>query len=143
MSIFDKLKKHDKPEAEKKPVVVEVADNSADVKVTAVEKKSTVRTAGLNAENLSGILVRPIVTEKSANLAQNNQYVFEVSVKANKIQIAQAIELKYGVKPIKVNITKRLGKTVRSGRNTGKTKDRKKAVVMLPEGKSIQVHEGV
>ncbi|MDO8669150.1 MAG: 50S ribosomal protein L23 [Candidatus Buchananbacteria bacterium] len=97
----------------------------------------------LRASKLHGILIRPLITEKATNLGQSNKYVFEVSNQANKIQVAQAIEAKYGVKPVKVNVLNNLGKIVRHGRNTGKTKDWKKAIVTLPEGKNIKIHEGV
>ncbi len=36
------------------------------------------------------IILRPIVTEKSAQMSMLNQYVFEVTKDANKIEIAQA-----------------------------------------------------
>ncbi|OGY44415.1 MAG: 50S ribosomal protein L23 [Candidatus Buchananbacteria bacterium RIFCSPHIGHO2_02_FULL_40_13] len=84
-----------------------------------------------------------MITEKATNLGQKNQYVFAISNKANKIQIAQAIEARYGVKPIKVNVLNISGKVVRRGRQIGRTKDWRKAVITLPAGKNIQIHEGV
>ena len=41
---------------------------------------------------LSQIILRPILTEKAAQHNMLNQYVFEVTRDANKIEIAQAIE---------------------------------------------------
>ena len=48
------------------------------------------------------IIKGPIMTEKSAGLAQNNVITFGVDVKANKTQIKQAIEKKFNVKVLKV-----------------------------------------
>ena len=89
------------------------------------------------------VLVKPLVTEKAADLQVQNKYVFEVSVKANKITIAQAIEELYGVKPEGINIIRMRGKNVRYGRTRGTTKKWKKAIVTLKKGDSIQVYEGI
>ena len=93
--------------------------------------------------NAYNILLRPLVTEKVSNLATENKYVFEVSVSANKVEVAKAIEEVYGIKPIKVNIIRVVGKNTRYGRIAGRKKDWKKAVISLPEGKTIKVYEGV
>jgi large subunit ribosomal protein L23 len=89
------------------------------------------------------VLIKPLVTEKAANLGIHNKYVFAVSTKTNKIEIAKAIEEIYGIKPLSVNIINSQGKTIRSGRTFGKRKDWKKAIVALPEGKAIKIYEGV
>lgn len=89
------------------------------------------------------ILVKPLVTEKASMLAAQNKYMFAVSLKANKISVAKAIEAVFGIKPVQINIIKMEGKVVRTGRNKGKRKDWKKAIVTLPAGKTIQVYEGV
>jgi large subunit ribosomal protein L23 len=89
------------------------------------------------------VLVKPLVTEKAANLGVLNKYVFEINTSANKIEVAKAIKEIYGILPINVNIIKVLGKKVRSGRMTGKRKGWKKAVITLPAGKTINIYEGV
>lgn len=89
------------------------------------------------------IIVKPIITEKVTNLGVENKYAFAVARKANKIEIAKAIEETYGIKPLAVNIINMKGKQVRYGRMAGKRKDWKKAIVTLPEGKTIKVYEGV
>ncbi len=101
----------------------------------AAEKKSTSRAYR--------ILLKPLVTEKATVLGAENKYLFAVEPRANKIEIAKAIREVYGVKPAAVNIVKVLGKKTRSGRTIGKRKDWKKAIVTLPEGKTIKVYEGV
>jgi len=89
------------------------------------------------------VLVKPLITEKGTYLASENKYIFEVAKDANKIEIKKAIEAVYNVSPIKVNIISVKGRKVRHGKVSGMTKDRKKAVVTLKSGESINVYEGV
>ncbi|MBA3047826.1 50S ribosomal protein L23 [Patescibacteria group bacterium] len=93
--------------------------------------------------NAYKVLVKPLITEKATNLGAENKYVFEVSTQANKIEIAKAINEVYGIKPVNVNIVKMKGKKIRSGKTLGRRKDWKKAIIQLPEGKTIKVYEGV
>jgi large subunit ribosomal protein L23 len=109
------------------------------VKTTDEKSKKQTRTYG----NAHKILVKPLITEKAANLGAENKYVFAVYINANKIEIAKAVEEVYGIKPVSVNIINIQGKTVRYGRKTGRRKDWKKAIVMLPKGKTINIYEGV
>ena len=94
------------------------------------------------------ILIRPLITEKMTNLsAEKGKYGFVVNPKANKIQIAEAIEKKFNVHVISVKTIKHSGKTKtqfrKSGRFTGKTSGYKKAIVTLKEGESIELFEEV
>ncbi len=89
------------------------------------------------------VLIRPLITEKGAKMADTGKYLFEVAMDANKIEIAKAIEELYDVYPKSVNIIKMKGKVKRYGRYTGKRKDWKKAIVTLPKGKTINIYEGV
>lgn len=89
------------------------------------------------------ILVKPLITEKAANLGSQNKYVFEVSVQANKIEIAKAVKEVYGIEPVSVNVVNVMGKNVRHGRINGRKRDWKKAVITLPAGKTINIYEGV
>jgi len=57
--------------------------------------------------------------------------------------ISKAVESRYGIKPSKVRIMHRKGKKTRSGRVLGRRIDWKRALVTLPKGKTIDVHEGV
>ena len=84
------------------------------------------------------IIFAPIITEKSAALADNNNtYVFKVDVRANKTQIKQAVESAFNVKVVSVNTLNVHPKTKRVGRYTGKTNRYKKAIVKLAEGSTI------
>ena len=56
------------------------------------------------------VLVKPMITEKATVLGAFNQYVFMVSLDANKIDVAKAIDEVYGVKPVSVNMIRSEGK---------------------------------
>ena len=76
------------------------------------------------------ILIAPIITEKSSNqVASNNTYSFKVSINANKIEIAKAIESIFAVKVLAVNTIRMMGKPKRLGKYNGKRPDWKKAIV--------------
>jgi len=89
------------------------------------------------------IVIRPLVTEHSTNLMSQNKYTFEVALGATKTQVKRAIEEIFGVKVVKVNTARIPGKVKRMGRFVGKRPDRKKAVVQLAEGQTIEVFEGL
>ncbi|MEK9130009.1 MAG: 50S ribosomal protein L23 [Patescibacteria group bacterium] len=126
MKLFDKTKKTIKENKEIKKVTKEVV----------VSKKNV--SEKLNYKDAYRILIRPINTEKTTNLAILNQYVFEVAKNANKVEIQKAIRAVYNVKPINVNIVIVKGKNVRYGKAKGKTKDWKKAIVSLKQGEKIE-----
>lgn len=83
------------------------------------------------------ILSSPHLSEKTTGLAQHGRYVFKVDKKANKIEVAKAVEKAYDVKVVSVNILNTKGKTRRMGRKVGSTSDWKKAVVTLKPGDRI------
>ncbi len=87
------------------------------------------------------VLRRPIVSEKSAGLTEdNNQYVFEVADGANKIQIKEAIEVIFEVEVAKVNTMVVPAKRGRRGRNWYlRSRQWKKAVVTLAPDQKIEL----
>ena len=88
------------------------------------------------------IIIRPLVTEKAVNLAQEqNKYTFYVDRKANKIEIKNAIEELFNVKVLAVNTMNVNGKKKRVGRHEGMTPVRKKAVVTLSPNDKIDIFE--
>ena len=90
--------------------------------------------------NYRDIIKAPIVTEKSARLAQDaNTITFSVDTKANKTQIKQAVEKIFDVKVEKVNTINVKPRKKRVGRYVGKTNQVKKAIVKLKEGSSIEL----
>lgn len=88
------------------------------------------------------ILIRPLVTERSTALMEQGKYVFEVAKAANKIQIADAVAEIFKVKVLAVNTTNVTGKVKRVGRNIGRRRSYKKAIVTLALGETIQFFEG-
>lgn len=90
------------------------------------------------------IIIRPIITERSTEESANNRYTFEVDKRANKIEIADAVEEIFGVDVAAVNTMNMKGKVKRMGRTQGRRKNWKKAIVTLtPESKTIEFFEGV
>lgn len=78
------------------------------------------------------IIIKPLVTEQGMHFASTrNAYSFEVNRAANKIQIRNAVEKLYNVKVENVRTANCVGKPRRRGRNVGKTRSWKKAVVVL------------
>lgn len=86
------------------------------------------------------IIKRPLRTEKSvADSEATNSYHFEVDLKANKIQIKEAVEKFFDVKVEDVRTLVRKGKQRRVRSRIGRTKDWKKAVITLKEGSTIDL----
>ena len=86
------------------------------------------------------IVLKPVVSEKSYSLAnEGNKYVFFVDSGVNKIEIKSAVEKKYKVKVLDVNITVRIGKSFRDYKTNKsfRKEDKKKAVVTLKKGDKI------
>ena len=91
------------------------------------------------------IIRRPLITEKSnIHRELTETYAFEVDMRANKIEVKQAVEAMFKVKVADVRIARMHGKERRQGRYVGHRPDWKKAYVRLAEGeKGIEIFEGV
>ena len=90
--------------------------------------------------HLYDVLIRPIITEKSNVLVEEKKYVFEVSPRANKIQISEAIAVIFKVNVIKVNTMIMPAKRGKRGRKFYKRSSQwKKAIVTLEPGSSIEL----
>lgn len=89
------------------------------------------------------IIIRPLVTEKTAGMESDNKYTFAVAKNADKFQIKKSVKDMYGVTPKAVNVVNIEGRRLRFRGLKGKRSDYKKAVVTLPKGKTIVVHKGV
>ena len=74
------------------------------------------------------IIVKPIVTEKSVALMEENKYTFKVSMSANKIEIKNAIQEIFKVKVVDVATMRVHGKKKRMGRTEGRTSDRRQPI---------------
>src|SRR3972149_1547208 len=103
------------------------------------------------------IIKRPLLTEKSTRLRETGgapfafeegeedaqKIVFEVARDANKVEIRKAVESLFNVKVSNVQTMIQRGKEKRVGRFMGRRSDRKKAVVTLQPGNTIEFFEGV
>lgn len=94
------------------------------------------------------ISVTPRATEKAYRLVTDqNTYVFDVPLAANKQQIVDAVESQFEVKVARVKTLVQSGKSVRFSRGknrypgTTTRRDSKKAYVTLVEGNSIKVFD--
>jgi large subunit ribosomal protein L23 len=93
------------------------------------------------------VIIRPIDTEKTRYRASElRQYTFEVSRRANKIDVKRAVEEVFGAEVVSVNMmnmpskgSKRYGR----GRRVVRRSPWKKAVVTVAEGQKLEVFEGV
>lgn len=96
----------------------------------------------MGARKFEDIVRRPVITEKSSTAQQyQNAHVFEVDRLATKIQIKDAVQKLFGVKVLSVRTLVMPHKWKRHGRNVGRTKTWKKAIVSLAEGQTIDVFE--
>lgn len=87
------------------------------------------------------IIIRPLHTEKSVDdMRDNNAYHFEVAPDATKSQIRHAVEELFpGSRVVDVRTTSVKGKARRVRWHTGRTRARKKAIVKLRPGDSIDI----
>lgn len=88
------------------------------------------------------LIVTPKISEKAIYLAERGQYVFEVPMGANKIEVAKAIEATFKVNVMNVNIVITKGKNKRFRQVKGTQKDVKKAIIKVKAGQSIGLFEG-
>jgi large subunit ribosomal protein L23 len=95
-------------------------------------------------KNAYEVIIRPIITEKSAIAAESGQYTFLVDSRANKVEIAEAVSYIFDVDVVKVRVINRAAKFGRWGRKRVKRQTaQKKALVTLPPGQRIEAFEGV
>jgi len=93
--------------------------------------------------DLPDIIRRPLITEKATRLMENNQYSFEVALKATKPEIKAAVEAMFDVKVIAVNTIRQALKKKRVGRFVGYKPQYKRAIVRLAEGDTISLFPDV
>ena len=90
------------------------------------------------------VIIKPVITERSMDDAQNKKYTFKVATDANKTEVKLALEEIFGVEVKKVNIMNVKGKVKRMGRTSGKRPDTKKAIVTLtPKSKEIEFFQSL
>ena len=84
------------------------------------------------------VVIRPVVSEKSYEMIEQNRYTFEVDKEAKKPEIAKAVEEIFHVTVTNVNTMRVNGKPRRVRFAKGLTRSWKKAVVTLKEGDTIK-----
>ncbi|MFN0081042.1 MAG: 50S ribosomal protein L23 [Ferruginibacter sp.] len=93
----------------------------------------------------SDILIKPVLSEKANKQAEKmNRFTFIVDRKANKLEIKKAVELFYGVQVEEVNTqvvpSKLKAKYTKAGFIVGRKPAKKKAIVTVAEGDTIDVY---
>lgn len=115
-------------------------------KKTAPRAKSVSTAQAASATSVSkrispvAVLLRPRITEKAAQMTAGGVYTFDVSLRATKTDVAEAVRAVYKVVPEKIRIVRTPGKKVRlrTRRGTGSSSETKKAYVHLKEGDRIE-----
>ncbi|TVR41522.1 MAG: 50S ribosomal protein L23 [Bacteroidia bacterium] len=95
------------------------------------------------------VLIKPLITEKMTAVTEKfpGRYGFIVDKRATKSQIKVAIEQMYDVTVDSVNTMVYLGKRqtryTRTGFQSGRKNNFKKAIVTLSEGQSIDFYSNI
>ncbi len=155
MGLFSRKKSDDKI-ADKKNQAKQVPSKEAEVKDEILTPEAQAKAPAQKAKKATPtkavagqagesyrLLLSPRVSEKAADLAAKNVYVFNVPVTAEKIAIANAVEKLYGVKVVAVRTTRGEGKSIYRGYQKGKRNQWKKAFVSIKKGQTIDIYEGV
>ena len=85
------------------------------------------------------VLIKPMVSEKSIMLMEDNKYSFLVDKNANKIEIKHAVESLFNVRVLDVTTRNYNGKMKNMGRYRGYRPNTKRAIVKLAEGQKIEI----
>jgi large subunit ribosomal protein L23 len=94
-------------------------------------------------ERMCGVLLHPVITEKSSQVAGQNKIVFAIRRDATKKDVKAAVEVIDKVEVASVNVAMKPGKEKRFKGIKGSTSALKKAYVTLAEGHSIDIMSGV
>jgi large subunit ribosomal protein L23 len=91
--------------------------------------------------DLSQVVIRPVVSEKTYVLSAAGKYTFRVHPDAHRTQIRQAVEKMFDVKVVAVRTMSVKSKPKRRGITRGRTRVWKKAIVEVAEGQSIPIFQ--
>jgi len=92
-------------------------------------------------KDIHDVILRPVISEKSYEMLDENKYTFIVDRNANKTHIRQAVEQIFDVKVTSVNTMNRKGKRKRRGLVVGKRPDTKRAIVTVAPGDRIELFD--
>lgn len=139
LDVFKKKKREKKVKEEvgevKKPPKVKVEQKAKKLEKKEKKEKKVKKVAQVPYQ----VLKEPHISEKATALAQQNQYVFKVYPRTNKIEIKKAVQALYGVDVISVKIIKIPKRRRRLGKISGWRKGYKKAIIKIKEGQKIEV----
>jgi len=93
----------------------------------------------MNNERILDTLRAPHISEKSARLAEHNQYVFVVAPTATKADVRVAVEKLFDVTVKQVNLVNTKGKVKVFRQRAGSRQGKRKAYVRLADGQTIDV----
>ena len=96
----------------------------------------------MNQERSYDIIRGPIITEKSTQLSEHNQFAFRVAKDATKPEIKKAVEVLFGKKVGSVQVLNVKGKTKRTAHGVGLRKGYRKAYVTLAAGETLEDFSG-
>jgi large subunit ribosomal protein L23 len=88
------------------------------------------------------VLLKPVISEKSYGLLDENKYTFDVHPDANKTEIKIAVERVFNVTVTSVNTLNRQGKRRRTRQGWGQRKATKRAIVSVAPGDRIDIFGG-
>nr|YP_009541826.1 ribosomal protein L23 [Neogoniolithon spectabile]AYR06035.1 ribosomal protein L23 [Neogoniolithon spectabile] len=91
--------------------------------------------------NPNDIIKRPILTDKTTKLLENNQYCFAVNTHSNKIQIKSTLEKIFNVKIIKINTLHSPLRHKKVGRFQGYKPNYKKVIAKLSPESTINLFD--
>ena len=97
---------------------------------------------------LADVLIRPVLSEKVNKLSEKfNRFTFIVDRKANKLEIKKAVEEFYGIQVEEVNTlvmpSKAKSRNTKSGIVSGRKPAKKKAIVKVAAGETIDLYGNV
>ena len=146
MSIFDKFKKKTgspvkavKKSDSDRAKFAAVGSTAPSSETGAAKTSKSVKSGVHGFGDIDRVLQGAVITEKSTMLRGSGQYVFEVGTGINKAMVRRCFSVYYGVIPKQVRIVSLPGKVVRFGKTRGVTKRRKKVIVTLPKGMTIEI----
>lgn len=143
MALFRLKKDTEEKKASKDAVVSDIKKTPKEVTKKESKKTSDSEVLALNyKKEIQSVLVHPRVTEKATFQSEKGIYVFNISPRATKKDVAEAVKTFYKVTPRKINITKVPSKRVniRGKQNKyGVKSGGKKAYIYVKKGDTIDI----
>lgn len=89
-----------------------------------------------------GIIIEPVVTEKSNRFKEKKKYIFRIDARANKLMVKQALKELFHVHCLSCQIINVKAKPKRVRYKKGYTGTWKKAIVTISPNEKITAFEG-